>query len=149
MAEEKLKTDELLNRLTKTGSINRFIKRYGEYMESVPFHEYIAGLCEEKGITPAIVIERSGIERTFGHQLFNGRRNPSRDKVIQLAFGFGMNVDETRILLQTAGKSALYPRIKRDAVVIYALEKGLSFGDVQETLSELSIPMIGKEGRNV
>ena len=61
---------------------------------------------------PAQVIERSQIERTYGHQLFNGTRRPSRDKVLQLALGLGLSVDETQRLLRAAGKSPLYPRLK-------------------------------------
>ena len=114
-------------------------------MDPVSFNTYITALCADKDILPAHVIEKSGIERTFGHQLFNGRRNPSRDKVIQLAVGFEMDYKETQKLLKVARKSALYPKIKRDAVVIYALENKLSIYDIQATLAELSLPVIGEE----
>ena len=144
MPEQNLRTSELLQRLFRTANINQFIKRHGKSMESVPFHVYINRLCTEKGTLPAHVIKGSGIERTFGHQLFNGKRKPSRDKVIQLAFGFEMDYDEAQTLLKMAGKSALYPRIERDAVIIHALKRKLPLGDVQATLSELSLPLIGE-----
>jgi len=115
-------------------------------MEQVSFLAYITDLCTQKNILPAHVIEKSGIERTFGHQLFNGRRNPLRDKVIQLAVGFGMDYKETQDLLKIARKSVLYPKLKRDAVVIYAVENNLSIFDIQATLSELSLPLMGEEG---
>jgi transcriptional regulator with XRE-family HTH domain len=82
-------------------------------MNAVPFHAYINRLCAEKDVLPAYIIKKSGIERTFGHQIFNGKRNPSRDKIILLAFGFDMDYDETQALLKSARKSALYPKIER------------------------------------
>jgi len=148
MPEKEIETGDLLNKVIKTASINRFIKRHGSSMEPVSFHKYVSDLCAQRYILPARVIEKSGIERTFGHQIFNGRRNPSRDKVIQIALGFGMDYKETQELLKVARKSALYPKIKRDAVMIYALENNLSFYDIQATLSELSLPLLGGEGDN-
>ena len=146
MPNKDIKTGDLLNKLMKTSNIDRFMKRHDESMGTVTFYEFINSLCREKDVVPARVIEKSGIERTFGHQIFNGRRNPSRDKVIQLAVGFGMNYKEAQELLRLARKSALYPKIKRDAVVIYALENKVSIVDIQATLSDLSLPLIGEEG---
>ena len=147
MQKQRIKTSELLNRLIKTTSIDRFIERYSENMDETPFHEHITRLCTDRDEIPAHIIEKSGIERTFGHQIFNGRKNPSRDKVIQLAFGFEMDYKETQELLRAARKSILYPKIKRDVVIIYALENKLSVIDVQATLSELSLPLIGEENQ--
>ena len=93
------------------------------------------------------MIRTSGIDRTYGHQLFSGLRQPSRDKVIQLAFGFSMSVDEAQELLKIAGKSPLYPKLRRDAAIMYCLNNGISFCDAQAVLQELSLPLIGREGR--
>lgn len=147
MRDENISTSELLQRLFKTSSISRFIRHYDKQMTNAPFNEYLTSLCLIKGVVAEHVINKSRIERTYGHQLFNGRRKPSRDKVIQLAFGFGMNFDETQTLLKTARKSALYPKLKRDAVIIYALKHGLNIDDVQETLHDLDLPLLGKEER--
>ena len=45
--------------------------------------------------------------RNYAYQLFNGTRKPSRDKVIQLAFGFGLSVDDTQELLKVARQAPL------------------------------------------
>ena len=144
-AVKDMDAGEILAKLKNADDITRFLKRYGKNMVSTAFHKYITGLCVKRDILPAHVIEKSGIERTFGHQLFNGRRKSSRDKVIQLAFGFGMDYEETQELLQAADKSALYPKVKRDAVVIFALLKKMSIFDLQATLSELSLPLLGED----
>ena len=98
---------------------------------------------------PAQAIERSQIERTYGHQLFNGTRRPSRDKVIQLALGFGLNVDETQRLLRSAGKSPLYPRLKRDAAILYGIQKKLSILAVQEILTKYGLTLLGGQKNGI
>ncbi|MCM1309232.1 MAG: XRE family transcriptional regulator, partial [Butyrivibrio sp.] len=101
-------------------------------------------LCSEKHTVAERVINAADIDRTYGHQIFNGTRNPSRDKVIQLAFGFGLNVEETQGLLRAAGKSALYPRIKRDAAIIFAISKKMPLTETQIFLTSLDIAIIGE-----
>lgn len=94
MPSENISTSVLLQKLFKTQQIKKFIKRYDTQMRSITFHQYIMQICDKKDLLPAQIIKKSGIERTFGHQIFNGIRNPSRDKVLQLAFGFEMNYGE-------------------------------------------------------
>jgi len=145
MPNDEITTNTLLNRLSRTSSLNRFIKRYDGEMENTPvFTEYITALCEEKKITPESVIKKSDIERTYGHKLFNGSRNPTRDRVIQLAFGFGMNYDEAQRFLAISQESALYAKIKRDAVIIFALKNNYNIEAVQSALFDFSLPLLGK-----
>jgi hypothetical protein len=147
VSDEKISTSGLLQRLFKTASISRFIRHFEGDMTHIPFDVHLTNICRDKDTVPEQVIKKSGIERTYGHQLFNGRRKPSRDKVIQLAFGFSMNYEETQELLKMARKSDLYPKLKRDAVIIYALTRQLGVSTVQDTLFELGLPILGKEDR--
>jgi hypothetical protein len=147
MSKEKISTSNLLKRLFKTSSIIRFLRHFDRQMEYVSFDTYLTELCISKNRIPERVILKSGIERTYGHQLFRGKRKPSRDKVIQLAFGFEMNYNEAQELLKAARKSQLYPKIKRDAVVIYALKHGHDVDAVQATLQDLQLPLLGREDR--
>jgi len=144
----KISTSGLLDGLFKTHNLESLMKHFDKQQDITPFHEHISRLCAEKGVEPVNVIDNSGIERTYGYRLFGGSRNPSRDKVIQIAFGFGMDYDETQDLLKVARKSPLYPKVKRDAVIIYVLRRGLGITEVQATLDELSLPILGKEERN-
>jgi hypothetical protein len=139
-----LTTNTFLQRLKRTTCIERFIRRYDNDMDSVPqFHDYITDLCSQKGATPESVIKAADIERTYGHKFFNGTRRPTRDKVIQLAFGFGMDSDDTQNLLLIARKNQLHPRVKRDAIIVFALEKGHSLTSVQATLYDMGLPLLG------
>lgn len=143
----KISTSTLMKRLFKTARLRSFMKTYDNEFVKTTFREYIQKLCAERDLVSEHVIKNCGIDRTYGHQLFSGLRQPSRDKVIQLAFGFSLDVDETQELLKAAGKSLLYPKIKRDAAIMYCLKNKIGFFDAQATLQDLSLPLIGREGR--
>jgi len=146
MQTNKITTSKLLQNLFRTASLGRFLRRLDDSNCNIsPFHEYISEVCVKKGFTQEHIIKKADIERTYGHQLFRGARTPSRDKVIQLAFGFEMGYDETQELLSVARKSLLHPKVKRDAVIIYALKHELTLDDVQATFFDLKIKLLGKD----
>ena len=129
-------------RLFDAPSIDRY---FDESEDAVlpPLHELLASLCEARDIKPSEVAQRAGIERSYGNRLFSGTRHPSRDTVIQLAFGLGLTTDETQQLLKVARKAALHPKIKRDAVIAYCLYRGQTIMDVQQVLYDMGLPLLG------
>ncbi|HWQ58220.1 MAG TPA: hypothetical protein VN540_04300 [Clostridia bacterium] len=143
---KKPSTSMLLRRLLKTADLRGFLDKNEAAMNVPSFSEHIRALCRGAGETEERVIKRAAIERTYGHQLFNGTRRPSRDKVIQLAFGFGMDVGGAQELLRAAGKSQLYPKIKRDAALLYCFNKGADIFETQALLHELGLDLLGGEG---
>ena len=136
-------TSTLLRRLFKANNLDHFLEENSSGIRVPAFHEVISEMCREKSIPAETIINRSGIERTYGHQLFNGTRKPSRDKVIQLAIGFGMNAEETQELLKAAGKSPLYPRIERDCILLFGLNKKMGIMEIQELLHEKGATILG------
>lgn len=145
---ERVRTSNLLQELFKAPNLSSFMESNEDELHTPPFHEYISELCHVMNQIPERVIKQSAIERTYGHQLFNGTRKPSRDKAIQLAFGFGLNVDSTQALLKAALKSPLYPRIKRDAAILYCINQHMSVMDVQDILHDLQLTLLGGAEKN-
>ena len=140
--ESGISTAELWARLFKAPSVRAFLNEQSG-VELPAFSDYIARLADESGMKHEAVIARSGIERSYGHRLFNGTRNPSRDTVLQLAFGLGLDCDGAQQLLKVAGASTLHPKVKRDAVIAYCLHNGFSLMEAQELLYEYTLPLLG------
>ena len=136
-------TRELWARLFQAPSIDRFFDENAEACMLPGFSEYITQMCETRQEVPEQVIKRSGIERSFGHRLFSGARNPSRDTVLQLAFGFGLSPDEAQQLLKITQMSPLHPKVKRDAVIAYCLHNGKDVLTAQQELHDLGLPLMG------
>ena len=137
-------TNTLLNKLVNGKSLQGVLDSEAGTFAEIPLSEYLRGLCEERDLVPEQVIKKAQIERTYGHQLFNGTRNPSRDKLIQLAVGFELSLEETQTLLKKAGKSMLYPKIKRDAACIYGISHGMNMMELQELLLSVDVPLLDK-----
>ena len=145
---EKVTTETLMQRIFKTKQLRHFLRANEMHLREEPFHAYLQRLCLEKGLVPERVILAAQIDRTYGHQLFNGTRRPSRDKVLQLALAMGLPVDETQKLLRAAGKSGLYPRIRRDAALLYCLNRSFSVSETQEILSGYEMTLLGEVRRD-
>ena len=139
MSEHAWSTDDLLRQL-HDGALNEVLQRD----VSLPtFPDYIAQMCLERGEPREYAIRRAGIERSYGYQLFNGTRKPSRDKAIQLAIGFGLDLKQTQDLLKISQQSPLNPRIKRDAAILYGIMHGLNIDEVQKLLESFGMQTLG------
>ncbi len=77
------------------------------------------------------------LNETFGYQIFTGARNPSRDKVLQIAFAMALTLRETNRALMAAGASSLDPKCRRDAIIIFCIDQGCSLQKVNEELYRL------------
>ena len=143
MDQHGLSTEELLRLLFKSPSLPVFLEEKEEDLSLPAFHEHITALCSERGEVPEHIIRRAGLARSYGHQLFSGKRKPSRDTVIQLAFAMDADVPQAQEMLKIARKSPLYPRIKRDTVIIYCLHNHISLVETGIILTDLKLPALG------
>ena len=137
-------TTRLLNELKNAKSFVGFVDKNTDAFSDESISDYLQRLCFERNVELAQVIRRSGIDRTYGYQLFNGRRTPSRDKLIQLGFGFPLMFSELQMMLRMSGTSQLYPIIRRDAAIIYGLNNNYTVTQMQELLEEQELPLLDK-----
>ena len=139
MNQRTWNTDDLLRQL-HDGALDEVLQ---SDVSLPPFPDYIAQMCLEQGEPREYAIRRAGIERSYGYQLFNGTRKPSRDKAIQLAIGFGLDLKQTQDLLKISRQSPLNPRIKRDAAILYGIMHGLNLDEIQEILESFGMTTLG------
>ena len=131
-------TDELLKLLKNEQNIENFINTNKEDFIDMPLHLYLATLRKKYSISKNEAINNSAISQIYGYQIFSGKRpNPSRDKILQLIFGMSLNLEDSQRLLKLAGVSELYPRIKRDSIILFAINKDLTIEKCDELLFEL------------
>ena len=141
-------TKLLLERLFHAPDVKTYLHDNAPLMAMPPFDHFIRALCVELSVSRAKVIEKSDIPRNYAYQLFNGIRKPSRDKVIQLAFGFGLDVDGAQELLKIARQAPLYPKIPRDIVILRCLYEKRSVMETQQELSNMGLTLLGREDKN-
>lgn len=105
---------------------------------------YFDRIIEQKHLKKSEIIRKSCIERTYGYQLLNGTKKPSRDKMIQLCMGAELSFDETQIALKQTGFMELYPRIKRDCILIYAIKSHKTVMETDELLLQFKEPELNR-----
>lgn len=129
-----LSTAFLKKQLLESDNIDTFIKSHRQSLAINTFGDYFYQLIQEKSLKATEVFLLAQINESYGYQLLNGKRQPSRDKVIQLALGLGADLFEINRLLLLAGKSELYVKNQRDAVFMYAFNKGWSLNKTETLL---------------
>lgn len=127
-------TDTLQQELMSTNNLDRFLVENGDSFRDVPLQEAIQRIFDEKGMSKAQLAKQSGISEVYLHQLFSGRRFPSRSRLLCLCFGLGATVDEAQALLQQARHAPLYSRDRRDAIIIFALSHHMTLFEVNDKL---------------
>ena len=127
-------TDTLQQELMKTNNLDRFLTENDASFRDIPLQEAIQHIFDEKGMSKAQLAKQSGISEVYLHQLFSGRRFPSRSRLLCLCFGLGATVDEAQSLLQQARHAPLYSRDRRDAIIIFALSHHMTLFEVNDKL---------------
>lgn len=91
----------------------------GIYKDS--FEKHLQKLINKKGLKNSEVYAAANISKQYFSKLLKGQVKPSKEKVLALAVGLRLNMDETVDLLKLAGY-ALSPISQTDAVVEYFIE---------------------------
>ena len=139
-------TDELMNILKTEPDINHYIKENSGEMVSGGLSEYIAELIEKKGLTVAKAARRGQMSDSYFYKINQGRKiNISRDKIIQMCFGLGLDIEESRRLMRMARVGELYPRIRRDSIILFCLEKRIDIIECDKMLDEAGEKQILRE----
>ena len=128
-------TEEVLKELLEAPTIDSFVAEHD--FPSCSLAEYLQQLLEKKNLERARVVRMADLNETFGYQIFTGARNPSRNKVLQIAFAMALTLRETNRALTAAGASALSCKSRRDAIIIFCIDHGCSLQKVNEELYRL------------
>lgn len=129
-------TQQILDEIGETDDIAALLAQNEDEMLDMSAWQFLNGKLTEKNKTVAEVI-RNTTQGPYLYKVFNGEREPSRNTLITIAFGLGLDFKETQMLLRLSGTERLDPRVKRDAVAIHGIMKGLKIDSVNDILAEI------------
>ncbi len=104
--------------------------------KSPDIHIMINKYITEKNIPHTEIIRRLNVERSYGYQLLNGKRIPTRVQIIKIGLMLKLDFKELQQMLKIAGKEILYAKNLTDARVIYSVERGLDYEKACEFIWE-------------
>jgi len=136
-------TSEIVKELGLCPDFQTFYNENKEYMVSGTLSSLLSDLLERKGLKKSQVIKKSELAEIYGYQIFSGVRVPERKKLLCLAMGMGLNVEETQQLLKCAGYPPLYVKLPFDSIVLYGLCKNYSVVQVNGLLYEFGLETLG------
>ncbi|WP_302383189.1 XRE family transcriptional regulator [uncultured Adlercreutzia sp.] len=123
MVEERL-TEDLLARLLAAPSPDGFLVE--GFTSERSLADYLHELLMAKDLKRADVYRASGLNSTVVYDAFSGKSRLGRDNAIMMAFGLGCSLREAQRLLKLAGVAELYPKVRRDAIIIWCIDRGMS-----------------------
>ena len=134
IAMRRKNTDDLNQELMSAPDIDSYIKNNQTSFAERSVTALLASFYERQGLSKAELARRSCMSEVYLHQVFAGRRNPSRDKLLCLCIGMELSFDETQELLKEAAYAQLYPRIKREAVIIHGIVHHTPLEEINDRL---------------
>lgn len=127
-------TDDLRQELMESPDLDQFLTDNQEDFDGGRIGEMLNALFQKHRISKAALARLSGMSEVYLHQVFAGRRNPSRSRLLCLCFGLDATVEETQLLLKHCGHAQLYPKNRRDAIILYGLANNMDMFDVNDKL---------------
>lgn len=115
------RTENLLNEIKDSSNVYSYISKHNTDFPNITFVDFINLVIQKKNLKKSQVVKMSGINRTYAYQIMSGKKKASRDKIITLAYGLTLSIEETQKLLKLAEFNPLYPKNKRDAIIIFAI----------------------------
>ena len=95
----KKDTVYLQEELRKTNNLELFEEENDAELCVQTVSEYLNQLLTKCNKKKTEIGKRANLDESYMYQIFNGRRNAKRDKLLQLALGFPLTLEETQRLL--------------------------------------------------
>ena len=91
-------TDGLRQELMDSPDLTQFLSQNEELFANKSVAELLTHLFEKKHISKAALAKQAGMSEIYLHQIFAGRRTPSRNRLLCLCYGLEASIEETQEL---------------------------------------------------
>ena len=96
-------TADVQESLVNAANFKDFLLRNAQNMLAQTLPEYLSLQLKQKHLRRADVVRGSHLDRTYVYQIFSGKKIPSRDKLLAIAFGLHLSDEETQKMLKLSG----------------------------------------------
>lgn len=80
------------------------------------------------------IINGADMGYTYFYNIIGGKSIPARDTIVKIYISMGLDIDDCQTALKLYNWAYLYPKNKRDSILIYALTHKLSLYEVEDML---------------
>lgn len=127
-------TNNLKQALMESASLDDFLTDNREKFNNETLSDMLNGLLDRRGLSKASLARQAGISEVYLHQIFAGKRSPSRNRLLCLCYGLEASLDECQELLKLCSLAQLYPKNCRDAIITYGIVHNVSLFEINDRL---------------
>jgi len=137
-------TSEIVEQLKLSADFQSFYQENKDYMVDKSLSELLEQLLKQSNISKATAIKNAEMSEVYGYHIFSGKRIPERGKVLALAVGMELNLEQVQQLLKAAGYSPLYVKRPFDSIVLYGICKKMTVAQINELLYDYGFDTLGQ-----
>ncbi len=139
-------TADILEKLKNRKSLTEILDENKAMFSNMSIGEYISAEITRKNFTKAKIIKASGINKRFFFDILSGKKSPNRRYIIRIFLALQLDFNDVQWYLRATDYPQLYARNKRDAVIIYCINKKLSVDACNKMLNNIGLENLGFEG---
>ena len=139
--KEKSTSDLSLELMTQP-DLDTYLKRNKNYFTNQSVAQMLSNHCRRANRPKAALAREAGMSEVYLHQLFSGRRNPSRDRLLCLCICLSLSLEEVQQLLKESCYAPLYPRNRRDSIITYGVLH-------RQTLAEINAKLFAENEKTL
>ena len=129
-------TANLMEELLQARRLADYLDNNGAQLLETTLPQELEKLMKEAGVSRGDIAVRSGLSRVYIYQIFSGQKTPSRDSLLRICFALSMDVQQISGLSRHTGYPDLYPRDRRDSVIIFAASRHKTLLELEEMLEQ-------------
>lgn len=133
------KTEDLLNQLKlENSTYYEYLYNNKDCFLDTDISQFWKRIIAESNMKKNDIINKADIGYTFFYDILKGKKHPSRDMLIKILLVMNVDIDIFQEALRIYEWAALYPKIKRDSILIYAINHNFSLQKTVELLENNS-----------
>lgn len=129
-------TANLMEELLQISQVEDFLQQNENQFVDMTLSRQLETLLKDAGLSKGEVAVHSGLSRVYVYQVFAGQKVPSRDSLLRICFALSLDVGQMTGLLKHSGYPALYPRNRRDSVILFAASRHKTLLELEEMLEQ-------------
>lgn len=135
--DERDITEIMEEKLAQDGSFTEFLHDHSESFIQINLASSLQTLIKRQRAIKNRVIRDSGINRRYFYDILSGKRQPTRDYILRILIALGLPFGDIQWLLKATGYPQLYPRDRRDCVLIYCINHGIGVQECNRMLRKV------------
>lgn len=131
------KTADLLEQLKISNkSYESYLEENEDSFIQNDLSEYWQNLLNNCPMKKTDIINKADVGYTFFYDIIKGKKIPSRDTICKIHISMNRGLEVCQTTLKIYNWASLYPKNKRDSIIIYGLTHGLALYEVDAMLRQ-------------